>query len=216
MKKQFLTAIAVTLCLYGHAQTEKGKVVIGGSIGFGSTNHKANSEQKVTSFNLGPSTGFFVGKNALLGIELRYSYEKRNPIKVITAANGTFITNEIGGDKTHNYLINPFFRYYLDLHEKIKLFGQVNAGVMLGNTKEIIPIGPYSRDGKTTSYLAGIQPGIAIFPHKNIAIELKVGLFNYFNQKFSGTDTDANDYRIHQFSFGSDLNQPRLGINFHF
>jgi len=216
MKKQLLTAIAVTLCLYGHAQTEKGKVVIGGSVGFSSTNYKANSEQKVTSFNLGPSTGFFVGKNTLLGIELRYSYEKRNPMKVIYAANGMINTDEVGGDKTHNYLINPFFRYYLDLHEKIKLFGQVNAGVMLGNTKEIIPIGSYSRDGKTTSYLTSIQPGIAIFPHKNIAIELKVGLFSYFNQKFNYTDPNAHDYRIHQFSFGSDLNQPTLGINFHF
>jgi len=216
MKKQLLTAIAVALCLYGHAQTEKGKVAIGGSLGFGSMNYKGDSEQKVTSFNLGPSTGFFVGKNALLGIELIYSYEKRNPLKVITAANGTVITNEIGGDKTHSYLINPFFRYYLDLHEKIKLFGQVNAGVMLGNTKEIIPTGSYSANRKTTSYLAGIQPGIAIFPHKNIAIELKVGLFNYLNQKYNYTNPNAKDSRINQFSFGSDLNKPSLSINFHF
>lgn len=216
MKKQFLTAIAVTLCLYGHAQTEKGKVVIGGGVGFSSMDHKGSTEQKVTSFNVGPSTGFFVGKNALLGIELKYSYEKRNPFKVTTAANGTVIINEIGGDKTHSYLINPFFRYYLDLHEKVKLFGQVNAGIVLGNTKEIIPIDTYSRDAKTTSYLASIQPGIAVFPHKNIAIELKVGLFTYFNQKYNYTNPNVTDFRVNQFSFGSDLKNPLLGINFHF
>lgn len=98
----------------------------------------------------------------------------------------------------------------------MKFFGQVDASIQFGNGTMINIDESEGEKSKSTTYVSSIQPGIAFFPTKRIAIELKVPLFSYFNQKIDYKEPGLTDARYAQFGFGSDLNKPVLGINFHF
>ncbi|RYF23375.1 MAG: hypothetical protein EOO42_07290 [Flavobacteriales bacterium] len=76
MKKRLLTALAVTLGIYAHAQTEKGKIILGGTVSFTSDKYELEYERKTTSLAIGPSIGFFTSKNLALGLTLSYNYQK--------------------------------------------------------------------------------------------------------------------------------------------
>ena len=67
MKKLLLSLVAVAGLVYGaNAQTEKGKVILGGSVGFSSSKVEGAAKSDV-SFNIIPSAGFFVADNFAIG-----------------------------------------------------------------------------------------------------------------------------------------------------
>lgn len=217
MKKLLLTAIAASFCIGAYAQTEKGKIIAGGTISAHS--NKVNSQattQKATSLNIGPSIGFFVAKNMAAGLGLEYVINKNNPYIYSTYLNGLPYTVTVSGNKSEAMGIAPFFRYYWDLHERVKLFGQANTTFYWGKSNTLIPDGTEIKSVDNTAFIGSIQPGIAIFPTKRIAIELKVPLFTYNYQKSNYVDPNMPSATSNSFSFGSDLTKPVLGINFHF
>lgn len=217
MKKLLLTAIAVSFCIGSYAQTEKGKIIVGGTIGIHS--NKINSQattQKATSLNIGPSIGLFVGKNVAVGLGLEYVINKNKPYSYTTDFNGLPYTTKTNGNKSKAMGIAPFFRYYWDLHERVKLFGQANTAFYWGKSNTLIPDGTEIKSVDNTTVIGNIQPGIAIFPTKRIAIELKVPLLSYNYQKNNYIDPNMPSIRSNSFSFGSDLTKPILGVNFHF
>lgn len=216
MKKRLLTAIAVSFCIGSYAQTGKGKIILGGSVGFNSNKVNSQATQKATSFNLGPSIGFFTSENIAIGIDLAYDYQKRNPYSQTVTIDNTDYISGASGNKSESIRVSPFLRAYLDLHEKVKLFGQLNAGIQFGRGRIIDVIPTPDQKNKTTTYLASLEPGIAFFPNKKIAIELKVPLVNYFNQKTKYDNSTAEDLTYSNLTVGSNLNSPVLGINFHF
>lgn len=215
MKKRLLTALAVTLGIYAHAQTEKGKIILGGTVSFTSDKYELEYERKTTSLAIGPSIGFFTSKNLALGLTLSYNYQKNSPYQQINAINGSIHIDEVGGNKSNGFGVIPFLRYYLDLHEKVKLFGQLNAGMLFAKNKQIAAGGSIMDNSKITTYIGSVEPGIAFFPHKKIAIELKVPLFSYYDQKYKYLDPYTTSSKYTHFSFGSDLTKPSLGVNFH-
>ena len=216
MKQLFSTAIAVCFCVAAYAQTEKGKIIVGGNVEFNTVKINSQFDQKITSLNLGPTIGLFVGKNTALGIGLNYNYRKEAPQQQINTVNGVITITEIGGSKYNLYGVSPFLRHYIDLHEKIKLFGELNSSFMFGKSEVIVPDGIYDNNTKMTIYRAGISPGITFFPHKKLAIEFKAPLFTYHGEKHKYENRSYDDTSTHQLSFGSDLNRLSLGVNFHF
>ena len=218
MKKLLLTAIAAGFCAGVYAQTEKGKIIVGGTIGIHS--NKVNSQatnQKATSLNIGPSIGLFVGKNMAVGLGLEYVVNKSNPYSYTTYFNGVPLnTVTASGIKSEAMGIAPFFRYYWGLHERVKLFGQANTAFYWGKSNNLNPDGTKIKSVDNTTFTGSIQPGIAIFPTKRIAIELKVSLFDYSYQKSNYFDPSMPSATSNRFSFGSDLTKPILGVNFHF
>lgn len=218
MKKLLLTAIAAGFCIGVYAQTEKGKIIAGGAIGIHS--NKINSQattQKATSLNIGPSIGLFVGKNVAVGLGLEYVINKNNPYSYTAYFNGLPInTISVSGSKSEVMGISPFFRYYWDLHERVKLFGQANTAFYWGKSNKLNSDGTEIKNVDNTMVIGNIQPGIAIFPTKKIAIELKVPLLSYKHQKDNYLDPSMPSATSNNFSFGSDLTKPILGVNFHF
>ena len=76
MKKLLLTLTAVTaLAFASQAQTEQGKVIVGGGIGF-SSNEVKDSGSKTTSFNIQPNVGYFVSDNIAIGAGIGYNWSK--------------------------------------------------------------------------------------------------------------------------------------------
>ncbi|SOD14591.1 outer membrane beta-barrel protein [Pedobacter xixiisoli] len=216
MKRLLLTAIAAGFCVCSYAQTEKGKVILGGSIGFNSSKVDGQAEQKATSFNIGPAIGFFVDKNIVVGLGLEYTTNKNDPYSYTAYFNGLPYTNGTNGSKGESLGIIPFFRYYWDLHERVKLFGQANTGISWGKSTTLNIDGTESENVDDTYFKGSIQSGIAFFPVKRLAIELKVPLFQYHHQKVNYHDPSITSSRYNHFSFGSDLTKPILGVNFHF
>lgn len=218
MKKLLLTAIAAGFCIGVYAQTEKGKIIAGGTIGIHS--NKINSQattQKATSLNIGPSIGLFVGKNVAVGLGLEYVINKNNPYSYTAYFNGLPpYTITVNGNKSKAMGITPFFRYYWDLHERVKLFGQANTAFYWGKSNTLTPDGAEIKSADNNTFTGNIQPGIAIFPTKRIAIELKVPLLSYSHQKNNYIDPSMPSVTSNSFSFGSDLTKPILGVNFHF
>ncbi|WP_244214217.1 hypothetical protein [Pedobacter jejuensis] len=76
MKKLLLSVVGVAGLVYGaNAQTEKGKVILGGSVGFNSSKVEGAAKSDV-SFNVIPSVGFFVDNNFAIGTGVGYTYNK--------------------------------------------------------------------------------------------------------------------------------------------
>lgn len=102
MKKLLLTTLAAGFCIGSYAQTEKGKTIVGGNVSFNTTKIKTQYEQKVSSFTLGPSVGFFVAKNTALGLGLTYSYQKNEPYSTTIYFDGFPYFSGSSGNKSNS------------------------------------------------------------------------------------------------------------------
>ena len=150
-----------------------------------------------------------------IGLKVNYNYTKiASSYEQLTAANGSLISTTITQSQKQNSTnIGPFIRYYIDISEKFKLFGQFNANVGFGKIEQT---NSNSTVGKNTTYNANITPSFAFFPTKKIALELGFGVISY---NHSTTKSNAEAYaesKQEGFQFGFDSLNPSLGINFHF
>lgn len=213
--------IMVALCataFAANAQTEKGKSLIGGSFNFFTANaEQGTSTLKQNEFSIGPNYGYFVSKNLAIGLNVSYRYSKNSTAYTqLTAVNGSYINTIITQTQKQNTTnIGPFIRYYVDITEKFKFFGQFNASVGFGKAENIITnITPSIN--KSTAYSANITPSFAFFPTKKIAVELGFGLLSYFNSTSKYEVATAEKSKNEGFKFGFDAVNPTVGVNFHF
>ena len=97
MKKLFYS-ICMLLSLQSLAQTDKGDVLIGGSLGF-QTGEGSNS------FNFDPNVGFFVGDNFALGGALGFSSSKLGELNTTTFGIGPFARYYFGSTSTKPFVV---------------------------------------------------------------------------------------------------------------
>jgi len=97
MKKLFYS-IFMLLSLQSMAQTDKGDVLIGGSLGF-QTGEGSNS------FNFDPNVGFFVGDNFALGGALGFSSSKLGELNTTTFGIGPFARYYFGTTSTKPFVV---------------------------------------------------------------------------------------------------------------
>lgn len=207
-----LCAIAFT----ANAQTEKGKNLIGGSFNFFTANaEQSNNTFKQNEFSAGPNFGHFFNKNLAIGLNVGYSYSKvTTSYDQLTAANGSYIITTITQtQKQNNTNIGPFIRYYVDITDKFKFFGQFNASVGFGKSEQSNTI---PSESKITTYNANVIPSMAFFPTKKIAIELGFNLVSYNNSTSKYDVANFEDSKSEGFKFGFNSINPSLGVNFHF
>lgn len=197
MKKLLLTLTAISAITFAaNAQTEKGKIVLGGQVGFAGTSIK-DTDVKTTGFNIIPQVGYFVADNIAIGTGVGYSWNKQETDKDNDATNAAFV-------------VSPYGRMYSKNDGPVKFFGQVSVPMSWGTNKV-----NGDKVGTTANYGVELAPGIAYFPTSNIGIELKVrGL--YYN---NGTaKNEITDNKVTTNSYGLDANSlaPSLGVQFHF
>ncbi|MCX3266619.1 outer membrane beta-barrel protein [Pedobacter agri] len=226
MKKQLLLlAVLCTAAFTSIAQTDKGNTIIGGSIGYGkdelrpvSTMNYGASES--TFFNVLPRVGHFFSKNLAIGLSIGYDERKNVVEQFFTVGNSPLISTSIQRDKSFN--VGPFVRYYVDITDKFKFFGQANFDVAFGKTNQSLSgTGSFnyqSVESKSTTYNASINPGFAFFPAKKWAIEFSFPLLAYSkrNDKSDENYQNAIAFDSNSFTFGLNTFVPSLGFNFHF
>lgn len=194
MKKFYLTLAAVAaLTFASQAQTEKGKFIVGGGLGFDTESVK-DTDNKSTSFNIMPSAGYFVADNIAVGLGLGYQWSK----------------TEEGVDEstTGLFSVAPFGRWY-SANGPVRFFGQLSAPMGWGNMKE-----NGDKVGNVSSYGVELAPGIAYFPTSKIGLEFKVrGL--YYNSNNIEPTGEAKT-TVNTFGLNANSLAPTVGVQFYF
>lgn len=202
MKKIILTFIGLlSISVSCMAQTEKGKILLGGYANFNSFKGTGMTNRS-TSLRINPTVGIFVTDNVVIGTGLGY---------VHTGYTQNLVDGgEIGSVRRKAYVVSvsPFGRYYVGITPQFKFFGQLEASANWRNIKASdADAAKGEKDFKSNFYTAALSPGFALFPSKKIGIELSFSGFQFSRDKSIG------DFQ--SFSFGSDFFSPRLGIQFY-
>lgn len=201
MKKLLLSLVAVAgLAFTTQAQTEKGKFIVGGNVGFNST--KVEGADKADfNFSIVPSAGYFVSDNFALGTGVGYLYNK--------SVSGSTLTESIE--------VAPFGRYYVGLSDQFKFFGQLSVPMSFGNIKDVDDVTGDVGDKRatTTAISVKLSPGFAFFPTKRVGIEVSLDGLGYHSLTEKDSDTGV---KATADSFGLNVNtvMPKLGVMFHF
>jgi outer membrane protein len=176
MKK--ITILLITICTtFGaYAQYSKGRMLVGGSLGFSAVTDKTKANGttttlgKSTDFSFAPQFGYFVIDNLAVGAGLDIGVGKWN--------------DEFDGDDDWNYSsveFIPFVRYYLPQN----IFFQGMIGV--GSQKNEYGSGETYKDAIFSWSLAA---GYAYFLTDNVAVEPLIG---YGSTSWSDKDSDVKD-----------------------
>ncbi|TKC10736.1 porin family protein [Pedobacter polaris] len=223
--KLLIMGVLCAVAFTANAQTEKGKSLINGAVGFSTNKNESNStgfsptNQKSTSFFVTPRLGYFVANNLVIGLGLGYTQNNNTSSSINVNSPNIIYYNQTS--KQHTYSINPFLRKYVDIVDKFKFFGQFNVGVGFGkvdnkyeyNTQTT---GTTENSSKFTSYNAAISPGFAFFPSKRWAIEFSFPLLNYNKTKPKDESTNVVLSTDESFTFATSSFNPSIGFNFHF
>jgi outer membrane protein W len=201
MKKLLLSMVAVAaLAFTTQAQTEKGNFMLGGNVGF-STSKTDGAAKSDVSFSIVPSVGYFVSDNFAVGTGVGYTYDKQVSKNNLNQA----------------FEVSPFGRYYVNLSDQFKFFGQLSVPMAFGNIKVVDNQGNVADNklASTTSIGVNVAPGFAFYPTKRIGIEFSVnGLeYNYFKAK---NEVSGNSSETNSFGLDADTFAPKLGVMFHF
>ncbi|CAH0271294.1 hypothetical protein SRABI27_04255 [Pedobacter sp. Bi27] len=216
MKKQLLTLVALcAIAMATHAQTEKGDNLIGGSLSISSSKTESPNYEKRYFYGINPSYAHFFSKNLAIGLIAGAGYTKNFNSSFDANTNITHTRTS----KQKTFSIGPVVRYYVDIVDKFKAFGQfsgtigfakINESGSIRNSYSIMP------NTKFTQYNASIRPGLAFFPTKKFGIELGFSLLSYHKIDY-GDQSAANIwYEAEAFEFGLNTFDPFLGFNFHF
>ncbi|MCX2451968.1 outer membrane beta-barrel protein [Pedobacter sp. PLR] len=213
MKKLLLSLVAVSAFAFGaQAQTEKGKIIVGGNVAFDTHKSDAAGAKSNSSFQIVPSVGYFVSDNIAVGTGIGYGYSKTNGV---AGPDNTTLRN---GVKNTAFVVNPFGRYYANLSESFKFFGQLSVPMAFGKDKAVDADGHTgAKTGSTTEIGVALSPGFAFYPTKKIGIEFALNGLNYNTLR----KEDANGDKMKgagydEFSFGANFFSPKIGVQFHF
>ncbi|AOM80585.1 outer membrane beta-barrel protein [Pedobacter steynii] len=212
MKKLLLSLVAVSAFAFSsQAQTEKGKIMVGGNVAFDTKKSDAAGAKSNTNFQIVPSVGYFVADNFAVGTGVGYGYSKTSGI---AGPNNTVIS----GNKNSSFVVSPFGRYYANLSESFKFFGQLSVPMAFGKDKAVDAEGNVgAKTASTTEIGVALSPGFAFYPTKKIGIEFALNGLNYNNlRKEDGNGDKIKGAGYDEFSFGANFFSPKIGIQLHF
>jgi opacity protein-like surface antigen len=202
MKKLLLSLVVVSAMAFTtQAQTEKGKFIVGGNAAFDTNKSDAEGAKSNTSFKIVPSVGYFVSDNIAVGTGVGYSYDK-----------------QVGKFENQAIVVSPFGRYYANLSESFKFFGQLSVPMAFGKDKAVDAAGKVGdKVGTSTQIGVALAPGFAFYPTKRIGIEFGINGLSYNNTRYENADGDKiKGAGSDSFSLGANFFKPNLGIQFHF
>jgi len=200
MKKLLLSLFAVSALAFStQAQTEKGKVMLGGNVGFNTS--KVDGASKADfNFRAIPNIGYFVSDNIAIGTGVGYSYDKSVSNRNLNQA----------------FEVAPFGRYYVGLSDQFKFFGQLSVPMAFGQNKAVNAEGDTGeKTASTTSIGAYLSPGFAFFPTKRVGIEVSVNGLGYNNYSVKNELT-GNKVKTNNFGLNANTADINLGMQFYF
>jgi len=143
MKKLMLATMVALFAMAANAQD----LFVGGSLGFWN-----NSDTKHTSINLTPEIGYNLSETWALGIQVGYSYEKVDELKI----------NSVG--------VSPYARYSYLAAGPVKLF--LDGGLEFETAK-------VKGGDSYNTWNIGIKPGVAIALNDKFSLVAHIGFLGY-------------------------------------
>ena len=181
----FLSAISV------HSQINKGSVLLGGGINFGTWKDKDSLMDRTSnSITLFPAIGLAFKTNTIAGVQLTYSHSRVNPT---FPGNPVYTSNAYGGEL--------FLRKYKPLGKGFYLFGQ--AGLAYRESRHISTLPTFKDKQVSKSITAELHPGIAFAVSKRFHLE--IGLNDLVNMRYASDKYYTKDVLIIERN-GVDLN----------
>lgn len=224
--KLLIVGLLCTITFTTNAQTEKGKSLINGAIGFGSNKTDnistglSTSNQKSSYFTVAPNYGYFVSNNLAIGLGLSFLQNKQTANSTDIIASTPIFRSQVYKQST--FTIHPFLRKYIDVAEKFKFFGHLNGGIGFGtietkNDYNYTTTPTTSEDKyKVTSYHAALSPGFAFYPSKKWGIEFSFPLIAYNKFKPNEETTTITLSSNETINFATNSFNPNIGFTFHF
>lgn len=193
MKKLILALFAVSAIATVNAQ--KNSILVYGSAGVNFSNNNLNSnfspstlstnqniDRNYWDYNIAPGIGYQFSRNMTVGLQGGYSKshqeELTNQLNMATMTTST--TNS-------EWTLGAFYRYTHYLSNIFSVYGQVNAGYVSGNIKQMQSGGVSTVTGNTMNTASGeydgfqgtLFPAFAINVHKGWALNFGFGGLSY-------------------------------------
>jgi outer membrane protein len=223
--KKLILGLFVLVTLGVNAQIESGKLIIGGSFGFGIESNKVTAPiavdgNKTMNFNLMPEVGFCLSENLAIGMGIGYDMSKTTSPDFFTGATATY--DQVS--KNGLFMIKPFGRYYKSTGEKSFAFAEFALPIGMGSSKDLkmnaTGTGTEDSDPFKTSYFGAlIGVGFNYFLNDKCALEAKWMMFGFESTSFKNingsvdpTTGNTVDSVSKQTNFGFDADMTALTI----
>jgi hypothetical protein len=210
MKRRLLFVCTIlSLATISQAQIKKGSVLLGGSIGTLKNKSESNGvETKSSSIYVGPSIGFVVKDNWVLGINASYSTYDFNQ----GASNY--------GNDGNGYSIGAFGRKYMPLSSHFYLYGQGNLNYNREKSKQFTGTDNVT-NMESKGFNLGVTPGLTYAVSKRFHLE--AFLNNLINLNYTNSENKTsslsgiNTIKAKNFSFQTNLSSSiPLNVGFRF
>jgi len=199
---KYIKNVTILLFLVGfsftQAQTEKGKVLIGGgtkmALASDILSTKSNQDNKENylsqkSFELNPVVAYFVVNNLALGLEIPITHQA---IKYFEDYSESSLTTSA----------LCFLRLYFNENDPIKPYIHGGIGLGLRNSSYTGLIYSYNYKAKYNLVLGKISAGVSAFINEKIALDIGIG-YQYIRSKRQ--QDNPSDYRSISNGFASSI-----------
>lgn len=228
MKHYFLILIFIISLVGVNAQITKGTKMLGADI-YGSMNSNntpsstSNSVENVSRYmtlGITPSVGYFIKDNIALGLGIGYAntHSKNETILTTQQLKNLSISNN------NSFNLNPYYRYYIGLSDKLYYFTNLSLnfsyGIGKGKSYQLDSAGNENNINKSTSSSLGfgvsINPGCSYFATDKFALELTIGSLYYnFSKEKSTNPSGIVNQSINQWG-GINLSMSSINIGFRY
>ena len=122
----FILVLTSLLSINLLAQTDQGRITLGGGLSFSSTTSKtdpASSENTTTTFSIVPRIGYYLSNTVKIGLGIGYT------------SNTTEFKPQTGTTTKNTqtaFVVNPFIRFYVPASPQVDLFLQGNVSFQSG------------------------------------------------------------------------------------
>lgn len=197
MRKLILLCGALFMGTLVQAQIQKGDIQLGGTIAF---NSSEVGDFENNAFRILPQAGLFVSDLTSIGLIVGYSSTSMDVFNPVNSSISEVTNN--------NFQFGAYARFHKSVVDNLYLFLQPSVLFGTGENEFGAPT-----PGDTNSFNVALSPGITYFLSPKFALELNLAGINY-----SSTNIDAgggNEADINNFTFGLDLANVGLGLNFY-
>ena len=227
----FITGLLITGSVAVNAQsnlipqTEKGQILVGGSIAGSWQNSStenissgsgilvSKSETKRRTISLAPEASYFVDTNLAVGIQGTYRYRIRIDPKQPSAGDSSRTENT-----RQTVRLGPTLRYYKPISDELAVFGQASAYYEFGSSKDE----RFATESDIIGFGGSVRPGITWFVSDKVGINFSIPQlvsYSYTEEEIVG-DRQVNDpngpgtitRKIDESRTSSDLNL-NLGLS---
>jgi len=225
MKKTIILSMVLAATSFMSAQTSKGSMMLGGSLGFSSGKEEStitnsgvsvvDREYKFSGFNFSPTFGYFVADKLAVGLIVDFG-----------SGNNTF-TNPLatGNNQKEDKRVNRgtqfgvFARKYMMTNEKFGFYGQLSFLTGSTNNEQTTTLAngnsfSNTRKGPQTNVDLGL--GIVYFPSKRIGLHAGFGGLGWNSSRLKSTASTSSNSDVTVRSSGFNFNLISASINFGF